>query len=564
MEPRRYGSLFLTFLLILCFYTIQTISPTVSRAESIQLFATIAADPDDFQLELSGPAQPGPYGPESILTFTVNYGSYLTHQTDVIVIQVSWNNEQLSNGQATGLLEYVENSATSGLNGATPVVDIQNRSITWQISPVPPGTDHQVSWQLQLKNVQLANGIGFSIHSTLIGPGIEKPASPLNYTYSFLSPIVTPTPSPSLQPTPASTTPTITPSGQQGPSVVSPTPHPPGNTPGIITKLLESITPLLDNIAEFTDSVAEGGGVIVAAPIPLLLILIPAIAQVVTLISQIPWWQILPLLTALFWSRPKRPWGVVYDSVTKQPIDPAIITLIKPTGEKKVVLSDFYGRYQFLVDPGTYELTAKKVHYQFPSQQLKGQDYDGVYSHLYFGGKFTIREEDAITYNIPLDPISPDWNQLQKNKHDYSQAWHKISVWLFRVGFVWSIVMFSASITILNGIVLAMYIVLIILRWLQKLRSPWGVVYDQQGKPIIGAAVSIIDLDNPEVTRPPVITGNSGRYVFLVEKGRYQLQVAVKSDNKYLTPSPGPEIEVDKRQGHIAVDLTVSTSEKSV
>src|SRR5690606_8404398 len=125
--------------------------------------------------------------------------------------------------------------------------------------------------------------------------------------------------------------------------------------------------------------------------------------------GQVPWWQIIPLLMALFWAKPKQAWGVIFDSQTKQPIDPAIITLTNSKGQKRTTISDIYGRYQFLVEPDQYTITVQKTNYKFPSKVLNNVSTDGVYENIYSGGDFTINESGSIVYNIPMDSIAPDW-----------------------------------------------------------------------------------------------------------------------------------------------------------
>jgi hypothetical protein len=47
------------------------------------------------------------------------------------------------------------------------------------------------------------------------------------------------------------------------------------------------------------------------------------------------------------------PWGVVYDSVTKRPLDPAYVVLKNLQGKQIAsAITDLDGRYGFLVEPG--------------------------------------------------------------------------------------------------------------------------------------------------------------------------------------------------------------------
>jgi len=87
-----------------------------------------------------------------------------------------------------------------------------------------------------------------------------------------------------------------------------------------------------------------------------------------------------------------RPWGTVYDSVTKQPIDPAFVTARDQSG--KVVaepITDIDGRYGFLLPDGTYYISAKKTNYEFPSKKMVGKSSDELYANLYFGEPVTIK-----------------------------------------------------------------------------------------------------------------------------------------------------------------------------
>ena len=110
------------------------------------------------------------------------------------------------------------------------------------------------------------------------------------------------------------------------------------------------------------------------------------------------------------------PWGTVYDSITKQPLDPAYVTLIDQNGKKIAsAITDLDGRYGFLTETGTYRIEANKTHYIFPSKKLAGRTQDELYANLYFGELFDVRSRnEAVIRNIPLDPINFDWNEFAK------------------------------------------------------------------------------------------------------------------------------------------------------
>src|SRR5690606_15029470 len=103
------------------------------------------------------------------------------------------------------------------------------------------------------------------------------------------------------------------------------------------------------------------------------------------LIPITPWWQIPTLLAALFWSIKRRPWGIVFDSKTLRPLSSAIIRLSNESGKSWIAMSDNYGRYQFLVEPGQYHLAVEKVSYLFPATSLENKSSHNFYENLYYG-----------------------------------------------------------------------------------------------------------------------------------------------------------------------------------
>jgi hypothetical protein len=56
-------------------------------------------------------------------------------------------------------------------------------------------------------------------------------------------------------------------------------------------------------------------------------------------------------------------WGIVYDSVSKQPLDPAVVKLIDAKTGKVIstCITNLKGRYGFLTAPGKYKILVKKT-----------------------------------------------------------------------------------------------------------------------------------------------------------------------------------------------------------
>jgi len=134
------------------------------------------------------------------------------------------------------------------------------------------------------------------------------------------------------------------------------------------------------------------------------------------------------------------PIGIVYDSVSNEPIPGATVTLIDITGAgnggnpggpaivfdvdaatrlPSTVVTDGNGMYHFpLVAPSLYRLKViPPSNYGFPSKTAPGQLPAGRETNLYgsYGGEFTVSEASGVvTIDVPLDPI-PGTLYLQKN-----------------------------------------------------------------------------------------------------------------------------------------------------
>lgn len=94
------------------------------------------------------------------------------------------------------------------------------------------------------------------------------------------------------------------------------------------------------------------------------------------------------------------PWGTVFDSVTKNPIDLVLVRLIN--GENKRVIetkvTDREGRFGFIVPAGKYYIFVSKEGFKFPSDKTK-QGYRGEQIEI------KTDSEGVIKINIPIDQI---------------------------------------------------------------------------------------------------------------------------------------------------------------
>ena len=261
-------------------------------------------------------------------------------------------------------------------------------------------------------------------------------------------------------------------------------------------------------------------------------------------------------LIALGLKKRVTPWGVVYDSVTKQPIDPAYVVLKDLQGKTiSSAITDLDGRYGFLKPAGVYQMSVNKTNYAFPSQKLLGKTSDELYDDLYFGQNFELKKDgQAIIKNIPMDPLRFDWNEFAKKDKRLMKFYSRIDIILrqifdlfFVVGFVVALVAYFAAPYPYNLIILIIYLALLFLRIIGVKPKTYGRILDfVNGDPLSFAVLRVITPDtNIEIAHK--VADKYGRYYCLVPKGKYFIKIEKKdSDGSYSTAFVSPAIDASK------------------
>ena len=250
------------------------------------------------------------------------------------------------------------------------------------------------------------------------------------------------------------------------------------------------------------------------------------------------------LMTALGLRKRNKPWGTVYDSITKQPLDPAYVVLQDLQGnEVATSITDLDGRYGFLLSPGTYKIIANKTNYIFPSVKLFGKTQDELYNDLYFGDVINISEEGGIIgKNIPLDPIKFDWNEFEKNKQGLMRFYKKRDLWIARVsnilftfGFIISAIALLVTPEIYNILTFSMYCILLVLKKTALKPKPYGVVVEKSsGLPLPFAIVRVFK-EGGDREFIHKVTNKIGKFLCLVPNGRYFVTIEKKmSSDTYI------------------------------
>lgn len=131
------------------------------------------------------------------------------------------------------------------------------------------------------------------------------------------------------------------------------------------------------------------------------------------------------IISAIYnWLKKIKPWGIIYNSQTKQPVVLATVRLFSADDKKllQTIVTDQEGRFNFLVQPGSYYLEVVKEGFHFPSRIVTGEQ-DGKYSNLYQGRILKVDKENAFLHpNIAFDPVSKETKSiLTKTKFGFGQ-----------------------------------------------------------------------------------------------------------------------------------------------
>ncbi len=241
------------------------------------------------------------------------------------------------------------------------------------------------------------------------------------------------------------------------------------------------------------------------------------------------------LLSLLGLRRKRRSWGVVYNAISKVPIDLAIVRLFDSATKRLIEtqVTDKNGRFSFLTTPGDYTVTVAKLPFLFPSSIIKGT-IDNEYRNVYRQGVVSVKQADeSISMSIPLDPPAAAAANVHATTplsffKGFFEHFSKVSLLL---GFVLSIVLALYTPSTLNTVLLAInwvYATYQVFLMLKK-EKPWGTVFDVLNfQPVPLAAISIFDAKQRRLLRTR-LTDYTGRFTFLAPPGDYILTVSKES-----------------------------------
>lgn len=280
-------------------------------------------------------------------------------------------------------------------------------------------------------------------------------------------------------------------------------------------KLIEQANnPVVEKAAEKTVAPIALGSAVVAT--------IPALS-LLNLLSYLRFLFLQPIF--LFGRKRRQKWGVVYNALTKLPVDLAVVRLIDARTNRVVQsrVTDAGGRYAFFAEPGLYRLEVNKAGFVFPTKILQEFKEDTTFLDIYHGEAVHVDDKyTALTPNIPLDPVGA------------TEKTPRRLIWERRLR---EVQQFVASLSIVAGLVaiiitptwwtVALFLFQILLYYLFKrlgaAKKPksWGIVYDRGDKKPIERVVTRLFSRQFNKLVDTEITDSNGRYSFMVGPNEY-------------------------------------------
>lgn len=230
----------------------------------------------------------------------------------------------------------------------------------------------------------------------------------------------------------------------------------------------------------------------------------------------------------LAFTRRRRAYGVVFDSLTGIPLPLVTVRLVTPGAFARQVASavtDKHGRYRLLGRPGEFMVEVVKSGYNFPSQYLKG--HTTVYDNLLQAPRIILKDYGMLTKNLPVDP-SQDARRSQIFRRQLPALPKNTQ---FMLAYVSPLLLLIYPLWILPSVIgwllYAGYLSVMLYRLFtfKPSQAPFGVIRNvETGETVQGAIVRVLSSKFNKVLETQV-TGPRGRYAFVVHPGAYYVLI---------------------------------------
>jgi len=268
------------------------------------------------------------------------------------------------------------------------------------------------------------------------------------------------------------------------------------------------------------------------------------------------------LFTRLGIRKKGKPYGYVYNSVTKEPLSLAIVRIYDITGSLvRTDVTDVYGVFTAELVKGKYKIVVNKSEFAFPSKVILG-DKDGALDNIYHGELITKADRGELVVSIPVDPRNARKNALLRAiiVNRALILARIIQTAIFFIGLVISIRAYMINPSIINTIIIVLYAITLIVLLISTLdkKIKYGLVKDIRDSKLSGVELALKELKYLR-TSTKRFTDPDGFYRFIVPPDEYELTI---TDPKYgmYKPKKVTQKKDDKKSSGpmiIAEDLIV-------
>ncbi len=235
------------------------------------------------------------------------------------------------------------------------------------------------------------------------------------------------------------------------------------------------------------------------------------------------------LLALLGFKDKKHKIGIVYDSITKEPISRAIVRIYNAKTKKlvKTEVTDSYGTFDSLLPAGEYFVKVSKSGFKFPSDVVTTLT-DSPYINIYKGDTIKNSINQELQISIPMDPVGDRFilfRFLQNVNYSTKASISIILIFIYTVAFILAIFNTIVYPNALNATTLLLYIITLIF-YIYKLLNivDYGQVRDLNGNPLSDIEIDIYNADFNKLVAKR-FTDAKDRYRFILPPANYKVKI---------------------------------------
>jgi hypothetical protein len=217
------------------------------------------------------------------------------------------------------------------------------------------------------------------------------------------------------------------------------------------------------------------------------------------------------LMYGFLWLKKKssKPWGIVYDQSTQEPIPFAVVRILASGTNEQInqAITDTKGRFGFVLDSGRYTI------------EVTHGDYTGYQKEFQLQG-----DNVDINFDVPLnrENAASSWANFRVS---LKKALSNLSTILTVLGLILTTIALILSPNIVNAVIFTVYLVQGMFLLLSRPPRPWGKVYDSLNSVgVKGAFVRLYDIDEGRQVDVQMADAK-GRFGFIVNKKSYLVKI---------------------------------------